>query len=781
MVERNEEDMVSDTLSRVAGLAAFVLMVARLGRLLESGDGAPAWHLILIAAAFLGGVVWWLLSQTTTSRSLMGWIFAAAGFLLFLRIAVPQSLVAGFFPGTATPGALITEMSESFDIMRYAASPVYPSSGLVAILAIVMWAIGALFVWGASGGPVAAMSLPSIAMYLQFAVIDRVPGGRGWMGLAAAVFALAIAAIANDRRTSAGRVRDSDGRPLARHGNSFALAMAAVVAVSSFALVASASNAIDETGAIEWRAGGGYGAGTGGIRFDRSVSLQRSLISRTNAELFLVTVDENAPPPEQIYWRLETLSDYNGESWLPGDVSLERYSPSSAGGNPEHEYAGTAVTFTQRIRIEKLRGPLAPTAGVAQALQSDTENLSQFQVTNDGSLVIQSQLDEGMTYQVEATYPLEQADFNALATGPDGNLTPLFAEARDAGAYDVTPVVVDRDVPRPNDIGTYLELPDNISSGIYALARQQTEGARTDFEAATLLQHWFRDSGTFNYSLEVTPGHSRLQLEEWLTNDESVDYRTGYCEQFAASMAVLGRALNIPSRVVMGFTPGESITQADGTPAIVVRDRNAHAWVEMWMDGFGWVRFDPTPRSDGALPESYTAGFDPTEYVAEPLDGPQTIDQPGFGDDAPIFGLDETDLGAAGAGSDGSIPVWILVFPALALVAALIPTVKSFRRRRRLREIRNGDITAAWDEIVDQLSDLGEAVPEHKTPVEFALETDRSLVPVATAYGATIYGGQANRGNEDDFLAVENWMRLKYEGGRRMRARFNPGSLLRRR
>ena len=722
-----------------------------------------------------------LVSQSTASNPAALWVFSAAGLLLFLRISVPQSLVAGFFPGPETPGALITEMSETFEIMTYAASPVFPSSGLVAVLAAVLWVVGALFVWGASGGPVAAMSLPSLGLYLQFAVIDRLPGGRGWMGAAAATFALAMAAIANDRRSSAGRVRDSDGRPMPRRGGSLALAMAGVVAIASVAVAGAATDVVSETGTIQWRTGGGYGPGSGGIRFDRSVDLRQRLISRTNAELFRATLDDNAPPANQIYWRLETLGRYDGESWLPVIQPLNRYAPSTAGGDSEHEYRGSTTTFTQNIQIAALRGPLAPTAGIAQALQSDTESLSQFQVADDGSLVIQSQLDEGMRYQLEATYPLERADFNALATGSDGQLTPLFADATSAGAVDVEPAQTERDVTRPSDISSYVELPDDLPDTIGELAREQTQGARSDFERATLLQYFFRDSGSFAYTLDVDPGHSDLQLEDWLTDPESPNYRAGYCEQFAASMAVLGRSLGIPSRVVMGFTPGETIEQSNGIPAVIVRDNNAHAWVEMWMDGFGWVRFDPTPRSDGANPQAITAGFDPTQYVAEPLDGPQTIDQPGFDSEGNIFGLDETDLGGPGIGAGtGAFPWWILLIPALLLVGSMVPVYKGIRRRRRLHEIRNGDITAAWDEIVDQLSDLGEEIPEHQTPYEFAIATDRSLVPVATAYGAAIYGGHDGRGREEDFQAVESWIKLRYEGGKRLRARFNPTSLIRR-
>ncbi len=122
--------------------------------------------------------------------------------------------------------------------------------------------------------------------------------------------------------------------------------------------------------------------------------------------------------------------------------------------------------------------------------------------------------------------------------------------------------------------------------------------------------------------------------------DLSLNYRTGYCEQFAASMAVLGRAIGIPSRVVWGFTPGKVDTQDNGTEVITVRDNNAHAWVEMWMDGFGWVKFDPTPRGDG-IPESVTAGFDPVVYLPPPDPNAPDIPLPGFLDESQIPGTGE--------------------------------------------------------------------------------------------------------------------------------------------
>jgi transglutaminase-like putative cysteine protease len=158
----------------------------------------------------------------------------------------------------------------------------------------------------------------------------------------------------------------------------------------------------------------------------------------------------------------------------------------------------------------------------------------------------------------------------------------------------------------------------NLPSGIESRARALTFRAASDFERAFILEAWFRDSGEFTYSTRVSTGHDSLRLDDWLNDNTSPNFRTGYCEQFAAAMAVLVRTLEIPSRAVWGFTPG-SVENINGEQIVTVRDRNAHAWVEVWLEPYGWVQFDPTPRGEQTdypeQPTSLTAGFDPAEHL----------------------------------------------------------------------------------------------------------------------------------------------------------------------
>lgn len=775
-------------LGRIAGILALGLVLGRLGlRLLLSGPGLPPWVLILIVSAVLGAVGFWLLAQAFPGMTrLVLALLALGAVLLLLRVTVPQTLIAGLIPATATWSPLVAELSEAMTLIRHGVAPIVPTAGVVAVLAVVMWSIGGLFAWGATTGPVAALFLPSLTLYLQLAVSDRHPVGLTWTVVFVIVLGLGVTAMAVERRQTVGRARDPEGRALPSHSPYLALMLAAVVGLGALVITERASGVVPSHGTLSWRGGGtGYGLGGSGVAFNRLVDLRQRIISRTNQVMFRATLGPDSPPGDRIYWRMETLDQFDGTAWRRSNINSESYDPNHGVPASDDLYLGSSHSILHQVQIDNLRGEgllgVLPTAGVPLQVHEVTVGSSPIPpssllVLEDSALVAPSGLQRGATYQLLASQPDTDADLGALATGPDGALSPLFAAAAAAGSFDAAPGAPAVDEPAPPGLSRHTQLPDDLPSALAGIARQKTAGATTDFERAWLLQHWFRDSGEFTYSTDVSTGHDSLDLEDWLTDSTSRNYRVGYCEQFAATMAVLGRALGIPSRVVWGFTPGSVEPQAEGPDVVVVRDTNAHAWVEMWIDGFGWVSFDPTPRGE-FQPPSPTAAFDPAQFLPETDDlgtlTPPSVPGPGapgfneFIDDPPISGV-------------GSSPRWWpLVLPFLALALGALPLAKWIRRRRRLIRLRRGDITAAWEEIVDRLTDLGEPVPAAKTPMELARDTDTALLALAIGYSAAVYGGRNGNGKESDLLAVEGWLHTRYEGGERIRASLSPRSLMR--
>ena len=100
-------------------------------------------------------------------------------------------------------------------------------------------------------------------------------------------------------------------------------------------------------------------------------------------------------------------------------------------------------------------------------------------------------------------------------------------------------------------------------------------GATTPVQQGAALETFLRGP-TFSYAVN----RYTSDLSDWLVDPTSQGYRSGYCEQFALSMAAMARTVGIPSRVVLGTAPGQRL--ADGS--IVALDRSAHAWVELWIE-----------------------------------------------------------------------------------------------------------------------------------------------------------------------------------------------------
>ncbi|HUG07726.1 MAG TPA: DUF3488 and transglutaminase-like domain-containing protein [Acidimicrobiia bacterium] len=770
-------------LGRLAGLLALTLAIGRAGRLFESGPGQPPWQLILAAAAFLGGVAWWLLSELISALRPRVAVFAAGATLLALRISVPSTLVSGILPGGDTAGALAEELGLAFATIQTGIPPVEPNAGILAILAVLMWTAGGFFAWGSARGPNAALFVPPLVVYFQFAVFDRVDAGLGWMLFSGLALGLAVVSLAIEQREETGRARDIEGRPLGRRSVTLAAITASLLAVGSITVAYGAAGVVPEYGNAPWHTGNGLGPGPGsGVSYDGLIELRQRILNQSDVPVFTARLASDTPPGINPYWRMDTLDSFNGEEWRRSDSSSRRYEPDTPIVDPQDIYLGTTEELLQTVQIQALNSVIAPTAGTPIEIQDPASTVESprfardFYAIGDVSIGVSGGLGRLDQYQLRTLLIDRRADLGALATDASGELSPMFARAAEAGQFPHQPGIGPTDVALLGDRDRYVQLPPDTPAGIFNVARSVTAGRSTDFEAAWMLQSWFRDSGEFVYSTEVSTGHDSLVLDDWLNDPNSRNFRTGYCEQFAAAMAVLARAAGIPARVVWGFTPGD----IDENRVITVRDTNAHAWVELWLEPYGWYPFDPTPRAEQtgftSQPSSLTVGVDPDLYLDAPVSNP--ADTPFDPTDG---GQDFVDLAPEpfqGAGANG-IRWWLIAIIAVVPFSGVIPLLKRMRRRRRLSQVKNGDITAAWDEIVDRLVDLRVAVPPSSTPIELAHATDHALLPLAHNYSSTIYGGRGGQGRESDLIEVEWWIQRTYQGPERVRAAFSLRSLMR--
>ena len=144
------------------------------------------------------------------------------------------------------------------------------------------------------------------------------------------------------------------------------------------------------------------------------------------------------------------------------------------------------------------------------------------------------------------------------------------------------------------------DLPNDLDPIVHELAVTVTAEEPTRFEKAVALQQWFREKGGFTYDDQVDLGNGTDDLVRFLTEGDGG--RTGYCEQFAAAMAVMARDLGIPARVAVGFLVPEQV----GTDEYVYSAHDLHAWPELFFSGSGWVRFEPTPPGRASGVPDYT-------------------------------------------------------------------------------------------------------------------------------------------------------------------------------
>ncbi|HVM75653.1 MAG TPA: DUF3488 and transglutaminase-like domain-containing protein [Candidatus Saccharimonadales bacterium] len=134
----------------------------------------------------------------------------------------------------------------------------------------------------------------------------------------------------------------------------------------------------------------------------------------------------------------------------------------------------------------------------------------------------------------------------------------------------------------------YLQLPEHLDPRIPQFARRITADAANPYAKSLAMEKYLREN--FTYSLNMTQNADADPLARFLFKSKS-----GHCEYFASSMAVMLRTLGIPSREVNGFLPGEYNSIAGD---YIVRASDAHSWVEAYFPGFGWLTFDPTPPSN---------------------------------------------------------------------------------------------------------------------------------------------------------------------------------------
>ena len=302
--------------------------------------------------------------------------------------------------------------------------------------------------------------------------------------------------------------------------------------------------------------------GKAGPQLDPLVDIRGRLNDPTDEILFSVASESPS------YWRTTSLPDFDGTKWTISQDLLDNAGGQLANTSTISEVGVAETDVIQLVTIQSLAGNFAPIADRPVQLRSATRSLF-YEPTSGTLLVSKEGLKRNDTYQIVSTVVIPSADTLRISSSS----SPPDAE--------------------------FLQVPDiEEIAQLQQVVAEITNGKTGNYEKLLAFQNYFRDN--FTYSLDVPASNTDSATLEFLNR------KTGYCEQFSSTFALFARLIGIPSRVAIGFTPGESsLIGTSNVQLFNVRGQHAHAWPEVWFDGIGWVLFEPTPGR-GAPSADYT-------------------------------------------------------------------------------------------------------------------------------------------------------------------------------
>jgi transglutaminase-like putative cysteine protease len=562
-------------------------------------------------------------------------------------------------------------------------------------------------------------------------------------------------------------------RPGAGRGSGqTALVGAGVVIV---ALIAAGSPAVAKGGFLNWERWEPYTRPDKGRSVSYVWDANYSGINFPKRPTTVLTIKASQRAP---YWRATTLDTFIDNHWKDDALSII---PSVPDGDrdvlSDDEFlppgALDSQWMEQEVTVRALRDthlvgatvPIAFQSGVADDYYPGVAYISRLH--RDQRYKVWSYVRQPSPRDLARSKPVYPDEVHAgsyLGIGSiRGPAPPFGTPGRDAAM---------RELFHDRQIAAYEPL--------YNTALRVVGRPRNPYAAAVALEAWFRTGGGFRYDEHPPASRGVPPLVAFVDN-----HRRGYCQHFAGAMALMLRYLGVPARVGAGFTSGR-YNASDGE--WTVADTNAHTWVEVWFNGYGWLPFDPTPGR-GRLRGSYTAsslffdvsgatsafGAATTALGLEILrtqfgslsgnrgTGPRGLDPGGR---APA-----RDPGGSTGGGDrgGGSLIGLLALIGAVLTAALW-LVKFVRRRLRyLTDDPRRLAGAVRLELVDYLVDQRLPVSASATPDEVGMQLDRSLGirgdRLAEALAAARYG--PDEGSADAAAQARKELRTVRSGLRR--------------
>jgi transglutaminase-like putative cysteine protease len=656
--------------------------VVGFGRLFDNGRYFGP----VFLAAIGSHLVAWLGRRVGLGLPAAALLSLVAGAVVLVWVIEPSTTTYGI-PRGASWHAMGNDLRDAWQRFGDVVAPTPSTEGFVAAAAIGAWA--AAFLADAAAFRLQATFeavVPSLTLFVFSSALGpdshRVLYTIAYLaGLL--VFVLVSTATRRAETTSWFAGRRGGGAGTIAQGGIKLAAVGVVVA----ALVGPALPGAHSESLVQWRHKAGSSGPRNRVTVSPLVDIQSRLIDQGSTEFFTVKTAGSVPR----YWRLTALEDFDGTIWKSSN------SYKDAGGRlPQGEPSKAAEkTLRQVYSIRDLSSIWLPAAVRPERL---TGQPGARYDEESGSLISSTANGNGLTYTVVSRIP-------------------QFLEADLAR--------VPRTIPkRIRD--RYLKLPGGFPARVTAEARRVTASAPTQYRKALALQTYFRSS-RFKYDVNVNLGTDEKAIVQFL-----FETQTGFCQQFAGTYAAMARAIGLPARVAVGFVPG--LKKDDG---FHVRGRDAHAWPEVYLAGYGWVPFEPTPADGRGLPGGDTYAGTPA-YQARTTDdpaptatsAPPTTAAPAVNDPS-NRNLEDLNVGAGSSTSPGGHRPWwrnpVVILIVLGGLAATglttVPVARTLRRRRRRAAAvtPRARVLVAWEEAEEILA-VAAGLPRRpaETPLEYA-------------------------------------------------------------
>jgi transglutaminase-like putative cysteine protease len=604
--------------------------------------------------------------------------------------AVPLTVLAVFVLGRGDPGSRFHQLGDQMvRTVVLESPPVAPRDGVLVVAALGGGLIAASFDWYAFTVKAPAVAGVFMCLVLALAVTFVRQGVDLWRLAVPALAFLAVLAVAPPGMAVATGLRPRTG---------VALWLGALSIIGALLAAQFAPRLLPDLDSS-----GLFRPGKGGITFAGGVNplleLGEDLRSPGTGEVIRYTTSLE----QGFYLRLTTLAMFDGSNWshVPNSPMVEA---GQLWANPAAQ-ANTAQPVLQaRITVNNLSADWVPLPWVSQNIEA------------------------GGGYQVEV---------NDLTVKPVGwriaNSTYRVTFAQPDAAAQNPVELMSAEQLRP-----YLALPAEMPPLIGQTALAVTAAQPTPLARAQALQDYFL-SGDFAYSTSA-PVDQGFDGDSAAVVARFLEVKEGYCVHFAAAMALMAREVGLPSRIALGYLPGTRVSWDGKEATFSVRANQLHSWPEVFVEGVGWLAFEPTVSRYGE------AGGQPTATAAEevPTEAAAPTAQPtaAASDEPSEEAAPESGTGVAAARSQAPWPV-----PLAALAVFLAPA--GLRVAQRWARRRHG-LAGQWAELRAYAHDLGLGLDDAETPQSFAdrlglgwPEPDRAALEALThdvehaAYAAT--------------------------------------------